>query len=58
VAEAKKYNVLPLDDLSVLDFTRLGYRVAVPASRKRTYYPGTTEIPEASAGRAAHHVPP
>ncbi|MBO9202874.1 MULTISPECIES: arylsulfatase [Niastella] len=49
IQEAQKYNVFPLNDLSVLDFIKLEYHVAIPESGKYTYYPGTTEIPEASA---------
>jgi arylsulfatase len=47
--EAKKYNVLPLNDLSIFEFRPLEYTVAVPESGQYTYYPGTSEIPEASA---------
>jgi arylsulfatase A-like enzyme len=48
-AEAKKYKVLPLNDLSVFEFIKLEYHVGVPTSGKYTYYPDTTEIPEASS---------
>ena len=51
LAEAKKYNVLPLNDLNVFKFHELEYKAAVPASGRYVYYPGTTEIPEASAAR-------
>jgi arylsulfatase A-like enzyme len=47
--EAKKYDVLPLNDLSIFEFRALEYTVAVPEDRRYTYYPGTTEVPEASA---------
>jgi arylsulfatase len=47
--EAKKNDVLPLNDLGVLEFIKLEYRVGVPPSGQYTYYPGTTEIPEQSA---------
>ena len=47
--EAKKYNVLPLNDLGIFEFRALEYEVAVPASGQYTYYPGTSEVPEASA---------
>ena len=47
--EAKKYDVLPLNDLSIMDFRALEYEVAVPSSGQYTYYPGTSAIPEASA---------
>ncbi len=49
LAEAKKYNVLPLNDLGILEFIKLEYRAAVPPSGQYTYYPGTTEVPEASS---------
>lgn len=47
--EAEKYNVLPLNDLSVFEFRKLEYYVPVPPSGQYTYYPHTTEVPEASA---------
>jgi arylsulfatase len=47
--EAKKYNVLPLNDLGIFEYRPLEYHVAVPPSGQYTYYPGTSEIPEASA---------
>ncbi len=47
--EAEKYDVLPLNDLSIMDFRALEYEVAVPSSGQYTYYPGTSAIPEASA---------
>jgi arylsulfatase A-like enzyme len=47
--EARKYNVLPLNDLGIFEFRALEYEVAVPASGQYTYYPGTSEVPEASA---------
>jgi arylsulfatase A-like enzyme len=47
--EAKRYHVLPLNDLSILEFRALEYEVAVPPSGQYTYYPGTSMIPEASA---------
>ena len=37
--EAKKYNVLPLNDLGIFEFRALEYEVAVPASSQYTYYP-------------------
>jgi arylsulfatase len=49
LAEAKKYDVLPLNDLAFLEFIKLEYRVAVPPSGRYTYYPNTTEVPEASS---------
>jgi hypothetical protein len=48
LAEAKKYDVLPLNDLAILEFIKLEYHVVVPPSGRYTYYPGTTEVPEAS----------
>lgn len=47
--EAKKYNVLPLNDLSIFEFRELEYYIPVPPSGQYTYYPGTTGGPEASA---------
>jgi len=47
--EAKKYDVLPLNDLSIFEFRALEYVVPVPQGGQYTYYPGTAEIPEASA---------
>jgi arylsulfatase A-like enzyme len=47
--EAKKYNVLPLSDGTVFEIRKLEYYVPVPPSGQYTYYPGTTEVPEASA---------
>jgi arylsulfatase len=47
--EAKKYNVLPLNDLSILEFIKLEYRPPVPPSGRYVYYPDTTEVPEASS---------
>ncbi|HEX6038672.1 arylsulfatase [Longimicrobium sp.] len=51
MAEAKKNNVLPLNDLGVVGIHALEYKVAPPADGRYVYYPGTTEIPEASAAR-------
>jgi arylsulfatase len=47
--EAERNSVLPLNDLSIPEFHKLEYHLAVPPSGQYTYYPGTTEIPEASA---------
>lgn len=47
--EAERFNVLPLNDLAILEFIKLEYHGAVPASGRYTYYPGTTEVPEASS---------
>jgi hypothetical protein len=52
--EAKKYDVLPLNDLSIFEFRSLEYVVAVPESGQYTYYPGTTMVPEASAARTTN----
>ena len=48
-AEAEKYNVLPLNDLGVLDYITYEFQAAVPKSGIYTYYPGTAEVPERSA---------
>jgi hypothetical protein len=45
-AEAKKYNVLPLCDLGVLDYIKYEFHAPVPRSGLYTYYPGTLEVPE------------
>ncbi|MFJ3490662.1 arylsulfatase [Leifsonia aquatica] len=50
-AEAAKYDVLPLNDLGIAEFIKLEYHRPVPADGKFTYYPGTTEVQEASAAR-------
>jgi arylsulfatase len=47
--EALKYNVLPLNDVSVNEFHAMEYHKEIPADGRFIYYPGTTEIPEASA---------
>jgi arylsulfatase len=52
--EAKKYDVLPLNDLGIFEFRALEYDVAVPKSGQYTYYPGTSEVPEASAARSTN----
>jgi arylsulfatase len=49
LAEAKKYNVLPLNDYGVLDILKIEFKPPVPASGRYIYYPGTSEIPEHSA---------
>jgi arylsulfatase len=51
LSEAKKYNALPLNDLGVVGIHELEYKAAKPADGRYVYYPGTTEIPEASAAR-------
>lgn len=58
LAEAKKYNVLPLNDMTALELAAtpgLRYHVPVPKSGQYIYYPGTSEIPEASAANT-HRV--
>ena len=52
--EAKKYDVLPLNDLGIFEFRALEYVIATPKSGQYTYYPGTAEIPEASAARTTN----
>ncbi len=50
LAEAKKYDVLPLIDMGTLEFlTKYEFKVPVPASGQYVYYPNTTEVPERSA---------
>ncbi len=51
--EAKKYNVLPLNDLSIAEFVALEYYAPIPKDGRFTYYPGTSEVPEASAAPTA-----
>ncbi len=51
LAEAKKNNVLPLNDYGVVGIHSLEYKVAPPTDGRYVYYPGTTEVPEASAAR-------
>jgi hypothetical protein len=41
--------VLPLNDLGIIEFRDLEYKIAVPESGRYIYYPGTTEVPQASA---------
>jgi arylsulfatase len=49
--EAKKYGVLPLNDYSIEGVHSLEYKVAPPSNGIYVYYPGTTEVPEASGAR-------
>jgi arylsulfatase len=49
--EAKRNNVLPLNDLGVSGIHALEYRTTPPADGRYVYYPGTTEVPEASGAR-------
>lgn len=51
LSEAKKNNVLPLNDLGFVAFRELEYKVKPPATGRYVYYPRTTEVPEASAAR-------
>jgi arylsulfatase len=51
LVEAKKNNALPLNDLDIGGIHALEYKVAPPENGRYVYYPGTTEIPEASAAR-------
>lgn len=51
LAEAQQNNVLPLNDYGVAGIHALEYKVAPPEDGHYTYYPGTSEIPEASAAR-------
>ena len=43
--EVKKYDVVPLNDLGIIEFRALEYTIAVPESGQYTYYPGTAEVP-------------
>jgi arylsulfatase len=49
MSEAKKNNVLPLNDLNVHDQHAAEYHA--PKRDQYVYYPNTTEVPEASAAR-------
>ncbi|MCC8363608.1 arylsulfatase [Lysobacter sp. A6] len=49
--EAKKNDVLPLDDYGVVGIHEIEYKVAPPSNGRYVYYPDTTEVPEASAAR-------
>ncbi|WHO39398.1 arylsulfatase [Sphingobium sp. AP49] len=52
LAEAKKNNVLPLNDSSVqVMHAELEYHAAAPKSGRYVFYPDTTEVPEATAPR-------
>lgn len=50
-AEAKKNQVFPLNDLSIAEFMKLEFHTPIPVDGRYTYYPNTTEVPEASAAR-------
>jgi len=47
--QAQANHVLPLNDLDVPSFHKLEYHTEIPSNGWFVYYPGTTEIPEASA---------
>src|SRR6185295_9904185 len=47
--QAKANHVLPLNDLDVPSFHKLEFHTEIPANGQFVYYPGTTEIPEASS---------
>jgi arylsulfatase len=47
--EAGKYNVLPLNDLGLLDYLKYEFQAPAPPSGVYDYYPGTAEVPERSA---------
>ena len=49
--EARKNNVLPLIDLGIVAFHAAEFHAAPLKSGRYTYYPGTTEVPEASSAR-------
>lgn len=51
LAEAKKNNVLPLIDVGIDLIHQLEFHAPPPASGRYVYYPGTTEVPEATAAR-------
>ncbi|HKV35913.1 MAG TPA: arylsulfatase [Pyrinomonadaceae bacterium] len=51
MAEAEKNNVLPLIDVGVDLIHELEFHAPAPASGRYVYYPGTTEVPEATAAR-------
>src|SRR5262245_41305979 len=46
--EAAKYNVLPMIDVGVAALHAMEYHATPVAGGKYVYYPGTTEVPEAS----------
>ena len=51
LSEAKKNNVLPLNDVDSHTIHEMEYHQEAPSSGQYVYYPGTSEIPEASAVR-------
>jgi arylsulfatase len=48
-AEAGKYDVLPLNDLGVLEYYKYEFKGPQPADGIFTYYPNTAEVPERQA---------
>jgi arylsulfatase A-like enzyme len=51
LTEAQQNNVLPLNDYGVEGIHTLEYKVTPPEDGRYTYYPDTSEVPEASAAR-------
>ncbi len=49
--EAKKNNVLPLNDLSVAEYHKYEFQLPDPPSGQFVYYPGTSQIPEQTAAK-------
>lgn len=47
--EAHKNNVLPLQDLGILELMQTEFKMPVPPGGQYVYYPGTSEVPERSA---------
>lgn len=47
--EAKKNDVLPLNDLGLIEVEKLRYRAPVPEDGRYVYYPGTSRLPEVAA---------
>lgn len=54
MAEARKYDVLPLNDNSVVENVPLHFTVAVPPSGQYTYYPGTSAVPQANSANTVN----
>jgi arylsulfatase len=54
MAEAKRNNVLPLNDLTLPKLFTMAYESEAPASGRYVYYPNTTEVPERSAANTFH----
>jgi arylsulfatase len=51
LVEAKKYNVLPLNDLGAAAIHAMEYHAKPVTSGQYVYYPGTSEVPEAASAR-------